>query len=485
MITFWTAIVILILGYVVYGRIVEKVFGMDNARKTPAVRLTDGVDYVPMSWWRIFLIQFLNIAGLGPIFGAIAGAYWGPAAYLWIVLGTIIAGGTHDFVAGMMSLRHDGKSVSEIVGKYLGRFSYYAMLVFSVVLLVLVGVVFVKGPADLLHSLTPTWLSSIISNNTIIWISIVFAYYIMATLLPIDVLIGRIYPFFGLLLLIMAVGLVFGIMIQGYHMPELTLQNLHPKGTPIFPFLFISIACGAISGFHSTQSPIMARCIKEEKYGRRIFYGAMVAEGIVALIWAMVAQSFYGGTEALANAGTPGVVVHTTSFAILGTVGGVLAVLGVIVCPITSGDTAFRSARLIIADCLKLPQKKWAPRLYIAIPMFAIAISITFIDFNIVWRYFAWSNQTLAMIVLWTGSAFLVHFKRSHWITTIPATFMSAVTMAYILQAKEGFGSFITQYISGGNGALTANIANTIGVIFAFILFVLFIMRVARKEAKA
>jgi carbon starvation protein CstA len=472
MVTFWSAVGLLILGYFVYGRVVEKVFGVDNAKKTPAVRLQDGVDYVPMSWWRIFLIQFLNIAGLGPIFGAIAGAYWGPSSYLWIVLGTLFAGGVHDFLSGMMSVRHDGKSVSELVGIYLGRFAYGAMLIFSVVLLVLVGVVFVKGPADLLHSLTPGWFTGFIKDNTIIWISIVFVYYLLATLLPIHVLIGRIYPIFGLLLFIMAVGLVGGIMFQSYEMPELTLRNLHPKHVPIFPFLFISIACGAISGFHSTQSPIMARCMKEERLGRRIFYGAMVGEGIVALIWAMVAQSFFGSTGALAAAGTPAVVVHQSSFALLGGIGGILAVLGVIVCPITSGDTAFRSARLIIADSLKMPQKDTWKRLYIAIPMFVVAVGITFIDFNIIWRYFAWSNQTLAMIVLWTGSAFLVHFKRSHWITTIPAVFMSAVTVAYILQAKEGF-------------RIPADISNAIGIIFAVALFAAFMWKVARRSFKS
>jgi carbon starvation protein CstA len=468
MITFWSAIVILILGYIVYSRIAEKLFGADNSIQTPAVRLADGVDYVPMPWWRIFLIQFLNIAGLGPIFGAIAGAYWGPAAYLWIVLGTIFAGGVHDYFSGMMSVRHNGKSISELVGTYLGRSSYYAMLVFSIILLVLVGVVFVKGPADLLHSLTPDTFSNVIADNTILWIGIVFSYYVLATLLPIDVLIGRIYPFFGGLLLIMAVGITFGIMVEGYHMPELTLQNLHPRGVPIFPFLFISIACGAISGFHSTQSPIMARCIKEERLGRRIFYGAMVAEGIVALIWAMAAQTFYGSTEALAAAGSPGAVVHKTSFTLLGTVGGILAVLGVIVCPITSGDTAFRSARLIVADFFKCSQQKILPRLCIAIPMFAVAIGITFIDFGIIWRYFAWSNQTLAMIILWTGSAFLVHYGKSHWITTIPALFMSAVTLSYILQANEGFG-------------LPATLSNVVGIFFAAVLFALFMNTIAGK----
>ncbi|MBP1714134.1 MAG: carbon starvation protein [Deltaproteobacteria bacterium] len=471
MITFWSAVVLLILGYFVYGLIVEKVFGVDNSKKTPAVRLQDGVDYVPMSSWRIFLIQFLNIAGLGPIFGAIAGAYWGPAAYLWIVFGTIFAGGVHDFFSGMMSARHDGKSVSELVGNYLGKFAYVTMVLFSIVLLVLVGVVFVKGPADLLHSLTPNWLSGFVKDNTLIWIALVFVYYFLATMLPIDVLIGRIYPLFGLLLFIMAVGLVGGIMLKGYPIPELTLQNLHPKHVAIFPFLFISIACGAISGFHSTQSPIMARCLKEEKYGRRIFYGAMVGEGIVALIWAMTAQTFFGSTEALAAAGTPAVVVHKASFGLLGTVGGILAVLGVIVCPITSGDTAFRSARLTIADCLNFSQKENLKRLCIAVPMFVIAIGLTFIDFNILWRYFAWSNQTLAMIVLWTGSAFLVHYNRSHWITTIPATFMSAVSVAYILQAKEGF-------------KISADISNVIGIVFAIALFAAFMYKVSRKETR-
>ena len=387
------------------------------------------------------------------------------------MLGTIFAGGVHDFFSGMMSIHHDGTSLSELVGKYLGKVVYHTMLVFTTVLMVLVGVVFVKGPADLLHSLTPGWLGGLTADNTLIWIIIVFIYYVLATLLPIDVLIGRIYPLFGMLLLIMALGLTFGMMVGDYHLPELTLQNLHPKGTPIFPFLFISIACGAISGFHATQSPIMARCLKEERLGRRVFYGAMVAEGIVALIWAMVAQSFFGSTAGIAAGGSPAVIVHKVSFTVMGTVGGILAVLGVIVCPITSGDTAFRGARLMIADAIKLPQKKWAPRLYIAIPMFVIAIAITFIDFNVLWRYFAWANQTLAMIVLWTASAFLVKFGKPYWITAIPAVFMSAVTSAYILQAKEGFG-------------IPRGAANILGIIFAAGLFILFVMTVARKGAQ-
>lgn len=462
MITFFTALLLLILGYVVYGGFVEKVFGVDNAKSPPSIVHQDGVDYVPMSWWRIFLIQFLNIAGLGPIFGAIAGAQWGPSAYLWIVFGTIFAGGVHDFFSGMMSIRHDGKSISEIVGLYLGKTAHVIMIFFSIVLLVLVGVVFVKGPADLLHSLTGV--------NTIILVGIIFIYYILATMLPIDKLIGNLYPLFGLVLIIMAVGLIGSIIFNGYKMPELTLTNLHPKQTPFFPFLFITIACGAISGFHSTQSPIMARCVKEEKVGKRIFYGAMVAEGALALIWAAVAMTFFGGTEKLAGAGSPAIVVKTVSVGLLGSVGGVLAILGVVVCPITSGDTAFRSSRLIIADAIKMSQKKIINRLIIAVPIFIIAIGITFINFDIIWRYFAWSNQTLAMIVLWSASAFLVSSGKPHWITTIPAIFMSAVTMSYILQAPEGL-------------RIPALISNIMGVVFAFVLFVLFLFFVKNKKS--
>lgn len=463
MITFFGAVIFLIVGYMVYGRIVERIFGVDNSIPTPATAYQDGVDYVPISWGRIFLIQFLNIAGLGPIFGAIAGAQWGPAAYLWIVLGTIFAGGVHDFFSGMMSVRNKGTSISEIVGKYLGKYAHMIMIVFSIILLVLVGVVFVRGPADLLHNLTGV--------DTMLFVLIIFGYYILATMLPIDKLIGRIYPIFGIALLLMAFGLIGGILVEGYKMPELTLANLHPKGLHIFPFLFITIACGAISGFHSTQSPLMARCIKEEKQGRRVFYGAMVAEGIVALIWAAVSMSFFGSSPSLAQAGSAAVVVNKVSVGLLGTFGGALAILGVVACPITSGDTAFRSSRLIIADAINLPQKKILSRFLIAIPMFAIAIGISFMNFGIIWRYFAWSNQTLAMIVLWTGSAYLVKEGRSHWLTTVPATFMSAVTMAYILQAPEGFG-------------ISAAVSNPIGVLFAVFLLVTFVIFVAYKPAK-
>ncbi|WP_129600718.1 carbon starvation CstA family protein [Anaerophilus nitritogenes] len=467
MITFFISIILLIAGYFIYGNVVERVFKVNDQNETPAISMQDGVDYIPMSWPRIFLIQFLNIAGLGPIFGAIAGALWGPAAFLWIVFGSIFAGAVHDYFSGMLSLRHKGTSVSEIVGIYLGDVAKFVMRIFSVVLLVLVGVVFVMGPAGLLKNLTGLDMDLLIG--------IIIIYYLLATVLPVDKLIGKIYPIFGASLLIMAVGIGAGIVIKGYHIPELTFTNLHPKGTPIFPFLFITIACGAISGFHATQSPLMARCVKKESEGRKVFYGAMISEGIIALIWAAASMAFFGGTEGLAQIlgdGGPGVVVNEISRTLLGTVGGILAVLGVVACPITSGDTAFRSARLVIADALNLRQDKKSNRFYIAIPLFAIGVLLTRIDFGIVWRYFAWSNQTLAMIMLWASSTYLVKKGRNHWICTIPAVFMTAVTTSYILQAPEGF-------------KMVAQVSNMIGIVVAIIFFGLFMKKGKNEKASA
>lgn len=434
MISFLISLVLLVVGYFTYGKFVEKVFGTDDSFKAPSETMQDGVDFVPMSWPRIFLIQFLNIAGLGPIFGAIAGALWGPAAFLWIVFGCIFAGAVHDFFTGVLSMRNNGASVADLVGKYLGDIPRKIMVVFSVVLLVLVGVVFLTGPADLLKTLTG------IDRN--IFIVIIIIYYISATVLPIDKIIGKIYPLFGACLLIMAVGIGVGILIEGYTIPEIQFVNFHPKGTPIFPYLFITIACGAISGFHATQSPIMARCVRKESEARKVFYGAMIAEGVIALIWAAAAMSFFGGTEglntALANGG-PATIVNTISNSLMGKIGAILAILGVVACPITSGDTAFRSARLTIADTMGMKQDKFANRFKIAIPLFAVGIALTFIDFAIIWRYFSWANQTLAMIMLWAASAYLVQAKKNYWICAVPAVFMSAVTSAYILQAPEGF----------------------------------------------
>lgn len=466
MITFFSAIIILILGYFVYGKFVENIFGTDDSIKTPAIAMEDGVDYVPMGWARIFLIQFLNIAGLGPIFGAVAGALWGPASFLWIVFGCIFAGAVHDFFSGVLSMRHEGTSVSEIVGIYLGDKAKAIMRIFSVVLLILVGVVFVTGPAGLLSNLT--------GMNKTLWVGIIIVYYLLATILPIDKLIGKIYPVFGASLLIMAVGIAGGLAVKGYHIPEITLSNLHPAKTPIFPYLFITIACGAISGFHATQSPLMARCVTKESEARRVFYGSMIAEGIIALIWAAAAIAFFDGTEGLGKAlagGGAAVVVNQISNTMLGKVGGALALLGVVACPITSGDTAFRSARLVIADAINFKQDKIGNRFYIAIPLFAIGIGLTMIDFNIIWRYFSWSNQTLAMIMLWASSAYLVKNNKLHWITTIPAVFMTAVTVSYIIQAPEGF-------------KLAANIANPIGFGTSILLLVLFLYKVKNMNIK-
>lgn len=456
MISFLLSIVALVLGYVFYGKFVEKIFGMDENRKTPAVTMKDGVDYVPIAWKKAFLVQFLNIAGLGPIFGAVAGALWGPVAFLWIVLGCILAGATHDYFAGMLSVRHNGETVAEIVGRYLGTSAKNAMRIFSVVLLLLVGVVFVNGPAGILENLT--------GINKMIWVGLIIVYYLCATVLPVDKIIAKIYPIFGAALIIMGIGIIIGIFVKGYSIPEIQLANLHPSGKAIFPFLFITIACGAISGFHATQSPIMARCITNEKEGRKIFYGAMIAEGIVALIWAAAAIAFFGNTQALSEAGTAGVVVTTISVSLLGTAGGALALLGVVACPITSGDTAFRSARLAIADAISLKQDKFKNRFFIAIPLFVIGVVLCFVDFGIIWRYFAWSNQTLATIMLWAAASYLVKEKKFHWICTLPATFMTAVITTYIIIAPEGL-------------KLSTSIGYPAGIIAALAAITLFIFK--------
>jgi carbon starvation protein CstA len=462
MISFLICLAALVAGYFVYGKIVEKIFGIDTERQTPAYANEDGVDFVPLKPWRIFLIQVLNIAGLGPIYGAVMGALFGTASFLWIVLGCIFAGAVHDFFSGMMSIRHDGKSISEITGMYLGNGMRQVMRVFSVVLLVLVGTVFMAGPAGLLANLG---LSGIFANKWF-WLGLILVYYFVATILPIDKIIAKLYPVFGVVLLIMAVGVGVMLFAGGYEIPEISFENLHPKGLSFFPFLFITIACGAISGFHATQSPIMARCLPNERMGRPVFYGAMIAEGIIALIWAAASVTFFGGVEGLFGAvgqGGAGFVVKEISVGLLGTVGGLLALLGVIACPISSGDTAFRSARLTIADALGLKQDGIANRLKVAIPLFAIGFSLNFINFSIIWRYFAWSNQTLATIVLWTAAVYLLRSGKLHWIATIPATFMSAVVSTYILQAPEGF-------------KMPATVAQPIGIVVAVVLFALFIV---------
>jgi carbon starvation protein CstA len=444
MITFFISIIALAAGYIFYSKWMERIMKVDPARPTPAVTMGDGVDYVPMPWWRVFLIQFLNIAGLGPIFGAIAGAMWGPVAFLWIVLGTIFAGGVHDYFSGMLSLRHDGKSITEIMGIYLGKYAKQIMRIFTIALLVLVGVVFISGPAGLLAGLTTQ------SLNFTFWVWVIFIYYILATLLPIDKIIGKIYPVFGFALIFMAVSLIITLMAKGYHIPELTMENFrnfhHNKESfPVFPMMFITIACGAISGFHATQSPLMARCLKNEKEGRKVFYGAMVTEGIVALVWAAIGMSFFSGIKGLnevmiAQNGNAAWVVNEVSHSLLGTFGAILAILGVVAAPITSGDTAFRSARLTIADLVKTSQKPIRNRLVITIPLFVAGFLLTRINFDVIWRYFAWANQTLATVVLWTITVYLLRKRNKYYlITLVPALFMTAVVTTYIMLAPEGF----------------------------------------------
>lgn len=438
MISFCISLVALVLGYVFYGAVVERVFGVEPDRPTPCFTKQDGVDYIPMPTWKVFLIQFLNIAGTGPIFGAIMGILFGPAAYLWIVLGCIFAGATHDYMSGMISLRKGGISIPEFVGDELGSGIRLLMRVFSMVLLVLVAAVFVATPANLLSNMTSGWGAC---GTVFFWSALVFFYYILATLLPVSALIGRIYPLFGLAMLIMAVGLAIGIFTHDGWMPEFTdpLTGHHPKGLPVFPMQCITIACGAISGFHGTQSPMMARCLKSERMGRRVFYGAMIAEGLVALIWAAASIKYAGGYQQLADMGNPAVVVSTLCSSWMGRIGAILAILGVVAAPITSGDTALRSARLMAADFLHFPQNKLWKRLALSLPIFVVCGMLLFIDFNVLWRYFAWSNQTLAFMTLWAVSVWLARKGRSFWITLLPAMFMTVVCTSYILVAPEGF----------------------------------------------
>lgn len=449
MISFIIALITLVAGYFIYGAFVEKQFGIDESRPTPAIEFDDGVDFVPMPAWRIFMVQFLNIAGLGPIFGAIMGAMYGPAAFLWIVFGCIFAGAVHDFFSGLLSVRHGGVSIPEVVGHYMGNGFKQFMRAFSVVLLLLVGVVFILGPAKILTGLTGEFVSLGALKTNDFWLIIIFAYYITATMLPIDKIIGKIYPLFGAVLLIMAGGLLVALIGFNAPIPELSLGNLtnmHGEASthPLFPMLFITIACGAVSGFHATQSPLMARCMTNERQGRRIFYGAMIAEGIVALIWAAAAMSFFGGVgelnETMAGQGNSAAwAVKEICNSWLGRIGGILAILGVVACPITSGDTAFRSARLIIADFTKLCQKPIAKRLMISIPLFIVAFLVTRLEFGVIWRYFGFSNQLLATLVLWTAAVYMKKHQKNFWIAMLPAAFMTAVCSTYILIAPEGF----------------------------------------------
>ncbi len=477
MISLLVSFLVLVVGYVVYSRIAEKVFSPDD-RETPAIAINDGVDCVPMKPWKSFLIQLLNIAGTGPIFGALMGAVFGPVVFLWIVFGSILGGAVHDYMSGMISSRHGGASIAELSGTYLGKAAKWIMRVFSVVLLILCGTVFVTSPAGLLDALTPDWM------NGTFWEVVILVYYLLATLLPIDKLIGKLYPVFGVLLLVMAVAVIGGILFSGgeYHIPEITLQNFYPDGTPVWPYMFITVACGAVSGFHATQSPMIAKCIRSEKEGRAVFYGAMICEAVIALVWAAAGVAFYGATDMLGEALLDGAsnVVYEISTGLLGVFGGVLAVAGVIVCPITSGDTAFRSARLILAETFRLDQKKIKNRLLITIPLLVIGGLLTWFaiaddnGFQIIWRYFSWSNQTLAMIALWVSTAYLIKegkYRFGSLITALPATFMTAVSVTYILTAQEGL-------------RLSAAIAYPVGAGVAAALFVIYLVMLIRHNRK-
>ena len=484
MISFLLCLAILIAGYFFYGKVVENTFGPDD-RETPAVRINDGVDYVVLPQWKLFMIQLLNIAGLGPIFGALSGALWGPIVFLWITFGTIFAGGVHDYFSGMLSERNDGVSISEISGIYLGKTMKNVMRVFSVVLLVMVGTVFAVGPAGLLQLLCSN--APGILSSKMFWLILILVYYFIATFLSIDKIIGKIYPVFGICLIVMAVGVGLGIFTKGYEIPEIWshFYNMHPKATPIWSFMFITVACGAISGFHATQSPLMARCMKSEKQGHFVFYGAMVSEGIIALIWAAAGCALYTGEELLALGGGGSTAVYDVCKKTMGGVGIALAMLGVIACPITSGDTAFRSARLVLADWFHIDQKVWKNRLLLCVPVLGIGAFLGIgnalgkIDYTIIWRYFSWTNQTLAMIVLWCASMFLFYEKKNYWITAVPATFMTAVSITYFMLGNECLGQFLNK-----GGVYNTALAYPVGIVFAALFLGIFLYSIKKRDVK-
>lgn len=454
MITFILSILALLAGYWFYSRFIDRFFGASKDAVTPVNRLADGVDYIPMPVWKMFTIQFLNIAGLGPIFGAVLGAMYGPASYVWIVLGCIFMGAVHDYFSGMLSIRNNGMSLPEMVGKYLGPGFLNFLRYFSLLLLVMVGVAFVNGPAGLLHSMTGDFLIFGLNvNGFVFWLVLIFAYYILATLLPINKIIGRIYPVFGVFLLFMAVAVGGYLLFQGFNgnlvLAEISFSNLRnthhdPVNNILYPMMFVIVSCGAISGFHSTQSPMMARCMTNEKQGRKVFYGAMIAEGIVTLIWATAAMNFFGDANALnqtmAQGHNPAWVVNLICYTWLGKIGAVLAIIGVIVCPITTGDTAFRSARLTVADMFKLDQHSMKKRLIITLPLFVVGFFLSQIKFEVIWKYVGLSNQILAVIVLWTGAMYLVGVKKLHWMLSLPAAFMTVICLTYLLAAPYSNG---------------------------------------------
>ena len=488
MISFILCLAIIVCGYMTYGKVVDNAFAPDD-RETPAVAINDGVDFVVLPQWKLFLVQLLNIAGLGPIFGAMQGALWGPIVFLWITFGTVFAGSVHDYFAGMLSERNNGASISEIIGIYLGPTMKTIMRVFAVVLLIMVGTVFAVGPAGLLVKLlTEKGVGGPLASTTV-WLAIILIYYFIATFVSIDAIIGRIYPIFGFCLIAMAVGVAIGLPMHGYAIPELfsNFHSMHPAGTPVWSFMFITVACGAISGFHATQSPLMARCMKSERQGRFVFYGAMCAEGCIALVWAAAGCAIYEKTGGLSTGlqeilkGGQSVAIYDVCVKTMGSVGVILAMLGVVACPITSGDTAFRSARLTLADWMKIDQESSSNRLKLAIPVLGIGAflgfgnTFGFLSYAVIWRYFSWTNQTLAMIVLWAGAVYLAQEKKNYWIGAVPATFMSAVSCTYFMMAGECLG--LIPFFKNN-----VMVAYPVGIIFAAFCFFLFKKAIKKYE---
>ncbi|MBJ2175954.1 carbon starvation protein A [Aureibaculum sp. A20] len=468
MITFITAIGLLLLGYLIYGKFVDKVFKSNKDKKTPAHTMSDGIDFVPMDSNRNAFIQILNIAGVGPIFGPILGALYGPVAFIWIVFGSIFAGAVHDYLTGMISLRHGGAHLPALASRFIGKSFSHVVNFFTLLLLILVGTVFVTAPAKMINEL----INSEKSYLTIILFGI-FIYYIIATILPIDKIIGKIYPILGILLIVSAIGICIGMFMVGNPIPELTLQNMHPKGIPYYPVIFLTISCGALSGFHATQSPIISRTINNEKDGRKVFYGMMILEAVIAMIWAAAAMSILNGdslNELLQNGG-PAAVVNKIAVVSLGTIGGTIAVLGVIVLPITSGDTSFRAARMIIADYLKIDQKVLKNRFMVAIPLFIISYILTSMDFQLLWRYFSWANQVTASIALWIGAIYLYQKKTYFMIALAPAFFITSVVGSYIFyDPTVGLG-------------LDINSSNWIGLGISVVITLLFFVAMKKRDA--
>lgn len=455
MLTFIICLALLVAAYFTYGAYLDKVCGINPKNSVPSTTHYDGVDYLPLPRWRTFLIQLLNIAGIGPIFGAIMGACFGPVVFLWITLGGIFIGAMHDYVSGVIFLRNDGLSMPEIVGRYLGNGTRQLIRYITILLLLLVGVVFLRSPASILGELTP-------SISYWWWIGIIFAYYFIATMLPVDKLIGKVYPIFGAALMFMALGLLGVLLFGDYTIPNLTFEtfrNYQPNAAdlPIIPTLFISVACGAVSGFHATQTPLMARCLNNENESRMVFFGAMISESIIALIWAAIAIAFFSGADSLAAAlaehgNNAAWVVNTIANTTLGVVGGILALLGVVAAPITTGDTAFRSARLIVADILKIEQRSIPKRLLISLPLFLIGLALVFVDFDILWRYFAWSNQAMSVVVLWTIVVYLHENRRNIWVALPPAVFMTYICSTAVFISKQfiGLQNHTMGYVLGG-----------------------------------